>query len=475
MSRRGKAGTIMITQKGNSEKSITVSFGREGRLNEKKELDTEIFIKLYTKFRNNQLGELKGAPLSVFLCLALHMNQEGECWPSNGLIMKETGYKRESIIEAKKFLVDKGYLHMKQTRWTKKLIQKRYPQDPERQRRLMGKIGTWATPTYTVFPENVEGIGSSPRAVLTDADQTRRGSDPTRLNPDAKKNQGFELDPCFEAEPGGEGGAEIPNNREQQDRLHDTTEPPTPHSANGKNQKQKSKDAVNVNCNHLGLNCLQKECQHVESCEIYAIAIYHKQKFADLYDMKALTESRKIIIGNSLTNWTVKDLERAINGARRDEYACGETDRAGFMARPEWLFAKPERIEEYINMKNGKNEWSKGDIIRRRLMEEMDERDRKDSESGLIELEELKKPSHDDNVENEEEPIDPVFDENGVMLDVGMWLITEKIYTPRDAKRGQLSLNEYAEIVQNDNEFNGLQLKEVLKKITDKIGKEISI
>jgi hypothetical protein len=61
---------------------------------------TDYYIKLKVAFRKSALSMLKGAPLSVFLCLALHMNQDGIAYPGIEAIMRETGYSRASICAA---------------------------------------------------------------------------------------------------------------------------------------------------------------------------------------------------------------------------------------------------------------------------------------------------------------------------------------------------------------------------------------
>jgi hypothetical protein len=61
---------------------------------------TDYYIKLKVAFRKSALRTLKGAPLSVFICLALHMNQDGKAYPGIEAIMRETGYARPSICAA---------------------------------------------------------------------------------------------------------------------------------------------------------------------------------------------------------------------------------------------------------------------------------------------------------------------------------------------------------------------------------------
>jgi hypothetical protein len=58
------------------------------------------YVKLKVAFRTKALGSLKGAPLSVFLCLALHVDRDGISSPGIGCIMRETDYSRPSVCKA---------------------------------------------------------------------------------------------------------------------------------------------------------------------------------------------------------------------------------------------------------------------------------------------------------------------------------------------------------------------------------------
>lgn len=70
---------------------------------------TDFYIKLKLAFRRKALRELKGAPLSVFLCLALHMDKDGVAYPGIETIMNETGYTgRATVCSALDTLVDLG-------------------------------------------------------------------------------------------------------------------------------------------------------------------------------------------------------------------------------------------------------------------------------------------------------------------------------------------------------------------------------
>jgi len=176
-------------------RDITVSFGREGRMNRNKEKDQNVFIKFDVSFREEQLAELKGAPLSVFICLALHMDENGECWLTNERLMKETGYKQESTIRsAKKFLVENGYLEQaEQRRWTKDLVIDRFPKNYKEKMKEVS-FGTWAPASYRLFPETTDPH-------LTEVGQDRHGSNPTRMKGVDKEEPSFELEPVIKEEP----------------------------------------------------------------------------------------------------------------------------------------------------------------------------------------------------------------------------------------------------------------------------------
>lgn len=62
--------------------------------------------------KSGQLRELKGAPLSVLVCRALHADEKGYTFVDNETISKETGYSE--ITPANRFLVNKKYLFMEQ-------------------------------------------------------------------------------------------------------------------------------------------------------------------------------------------------------------------------------------------------------------------------------------------------------------------------------------------------------------------------
>jgi len=78
------------------------------------EKKSEVHVRFAAKFRDLQLLQLKGPPLSVFMCLALHIGEEGRSFPSVGLICKETGYNRDTVFAALKKLELMGYIARRQ-------------------------------------------------------------------------------------------------------------------------------------------------------------------------------------------------------------------------------------------------------------------------------------------------------------------------------------------------------------------------
>jgi hypothetical protein len=48
--------------------------------------------------------------LSCFLCLALHIDEKGECYPSIDTIVRETGYSRPTVCSALDELVELGFI-----------------------------------------------------------------------------------------------------------------------------------------------------------------------------------------------------------------------------------------------------------------------------------------------------------------------------------------------------------------------------
>lgn len=69
---------------------------------------TDFYIKVKVSFRKAALRRLKGAPLSVFFCLSLHVDRDSVASPGIQAIMRETGYSRSVVCNALAFLVDLG-------------------------------------------------------------------------------------------------------------------------------------------------------------------------------------------------------------------------------------------------------------------------------------------------------------------------------------------------------------------------------
>ncbi len=79
----------------------TRGFSETGQVSER----SESFIKILTSFRRGTLRHLKGAPLSVYMCIALH---EADEQPGCSLteMERETGYTRPTVCAAVQFLSD---------------------------------------------------------------------------------------------------------------------------------------------------------------------------------------------------------------------------------------------------------------------------------------------------------------------------------------------------------------------------------
>src|SRR5512139_2055607 len=85
------------------EPTISIFKGRQRILSwgGEQTVEDRVYVQLETSFREKQLAQLRGtARLAVFLCLALHINEEGLCWPSINLICKETGYGKDTVFAA---------------------------------------------------------------------------------------------------------------------------------------------------------------------------------------------------------------------------------------------------------------------------------------------------------------------------------------------------------------------------------------
>jgi hypothetical protein len=56
------------------------------------------WVKFSAAFRKNMLKKLKGAKLGIFICICLHLNENGEAFPGIDKIAEETGYHRDTIM-----------------------------------------------------------------------------------------------------------------------------------------------------------------------------------------------------------------------------------------------------------------------------------------------------------------------------------------------------------------------------------------
>jgi len=90
-------------------KEVTIAYGNEIQLTRIGKKQQQIFLKFSPAFKEAQLKELKGKSLSVFICYALHSNNEGYTWVDDKTIKKETGY--DNTREARQNLIKKGYLY----------------------------------------------------------------------------------------------------------------------------------------------------------------------------------------------------------------------------------------------------------------------------------------------------------------------------------------------------------------------------
>lgn len=71
---------------------------------------TDFYIKFKVAFRKRALAKLKGAKLSVFICLALHVDRDGVASPGIETIMSETDYSRPAVCSALDDLEELGLI-----------------------------------------------------------------------------------------------------------------------------------------------------------------------------------------------------------------------------------------------------------------------------------------------------------------------------------------------------------------------------
>jgi hypothetical protein len=105
---------------------------------------SDIFVKLAVTFRDQMLSKLKGPPLSVYLCIALHCGgPEMTAYPSLKTISKETGYSRTSVIEATRKLQKMGLIRI----WHREHAEERYPDSNLYEIRGYATMGEGSTPS----------------------------------------------------------------------------------------------------------------------------------------------------------------------------------------------------------------------------------------------------------------------------------------------------------------------------------------
>ncbi len=73
---------------------------------------TVAWIKLSTAFKPH-IKNLRGAPLAVWLYISLSIGSDGNAFPGIRTIADETGYSHQAVIDAVKFLEEKGYLSVR--------------------------------------------------------------------------------------------------------------------------------------------------------------------------------------------------------------------------------------------------------------------------------------------------------------------------------------------------------------------------
>jgi hypothetical protein len=78
---------------------------------------TDVYVKIKVAFRQEALRLLKGPKLSCFLCIGLHIDGEGECYPSIDTIVRETGYSRATVCSALDELVELGFIEKERRKY----------------------------------------------------------------------------------------------------------------------------------------------------------------------------------------------------------------------------------------------------------------------------------------------------------------------------------------------------------------------
>jgi biotin operon repressor len=73
---------------------------------------TVAWVKLSTAFKPH-IKEIRGAPLAVWLYIALSVNKQGVSFPSINKIAEDTGYSRNGVMDAIKELEERGYMKVR--------------------------------------------------------------------------------------------------------------------------------------------------------------------------------------------------------------------------------------------------------------------------------------------------------------------------------------------------------------------------
>ena len=181
-----------------------------------------LFMQIGLQFRDH-LCLFKGAPLAVFLAIALHSNPEGKAWPSIDLIQHETGLSRDTVTRALDYL---SSLTIKGQR-----ILLRYRERDPKTKRFIGSNH------YIIFP-NAEQIQlytphSEPKSDFSDcgiSDLQPESNFPTSEKSDLKKNHRFNKN---QLKTPGEEGVLINDCPDQTLATSTPTTPPSPAPACG--------------------------------------------------------------------------------------------------------------------------------------------------------------------------------------------------------------------------------------------------
>jgi len=118
------------------EPTITIYNGHEYYVTDTGEMGArpEVSVRLSVRFREAQLRQLKGPILGVFICIALHINEKGQAWPSIKLIAHETGYNKDTVCKCLSKLEQRGYI--------------------SRVQGIDGETGKFRSNTYQLFPKS---------------------------------------------------------------------------------------------------------------------------------------------------------------------------------------------------------------------------------------------------------------------------------------------------------------------------------